>query len=708
MEKPVYLTNTGKTMMLNALSGQTIAFTNFAVGNGVIENPTEADIKAMTALVSPVIPDISITSGTEQNAYVRLRGEFSSQDEFITFGWSELGIYACGQGNQSFTGDGTTATFAITNTTYMVYYIEMTESGSTSVVPEEDYTFDTATNSVVFDTAPASGSTIKVYFPDMTDKKLFAYGYDENAKEVRHTDESSVAQVYEIEEVFSIDDNASIVIKLDTTNSYVTSAEFENHVNDKNNPHEVTAEQIGITGDAGTVVVNNMKPSFTIAENLQDITSGDTISTLFGKIARAIRYLRTTVANHIANRNNPHNVTYIQTGAAAASHTHDASAIVSGTIPISRGGTGVTTLAELQALVAGGGGKVSVEYYIGNDNSNRETIIWRTAKEFTSAPIFAAVLPSFVQGSASIISTGLFSIVSPSHTHLVGTSPYLRLAPGEESAYGLLEVANTCAPGGTSSESTYDFNLLNRPYVLIYALEDRRSSFTYGTDSDVSSLIDAARRGSIDLQRDAGWRVGDTRKIHIDGFTYYREDGNRVTWQAHDIDIVITEFGDYNSSGSLFQFDFYENIEEDMMYPASEEPFNVKYGESGMYQYTMPALVNALPSWLKSRLLTFTVVATSSQAGVENVPNNKLALRSSTEVLGPNFGGSAEGSWVQLYRESPSLKEKLCAREGTSTCAWWLRTATAACFTLISKSGTPDTANGVQGANFGVAPFGCL
>lgn len=48
---------------------------------------------------------------------------------------------------------------------------------------------------------------------------------------------------------------------------------------------------------------------------------------------------------------NPHNVTYSQVGAAAANHTHSASEITSGTFPIERGGTGVSTYEALMALL---------------------------------------------------------------------------------------------------------------------------------------------------------------------------------------------------------------------------------------------------------------------------------------------------------------------------------------------------------------------
>ncbi len=70
------------------------------------------------------------------------------------------------------------------------------------------------------------------------------------------------------------------------------------------------------------------------------------------------------------NDKSAHSVTLLQAGAAAASHTHSVSDFISGTLPISKGGTGVTTLAELEELL---GHKIVFGYFIG-DGSTRMDI----------------------------------------------------------------------------------------------------------------------------------------------------------------------------------------------------------------------------------------------------------------------------------------------------------------------------------------------
>ena len=57
-----------------------------------------------------------------------------------------------------------------------------------------------------------------------------------------------------------------------------------------------------------------------------------------------------------------------------------------------------------------------------------------------------------------------------------------------------------------------------------------------GSDAEVAAVLAAAAAGTIDLQQDAGWSVGDVRLIHVDAFT----GGNGVTCPAQDVYIAIS------------------------------------------------------------------------------------------------------------------------------------------------------------------------
>lgn len=242
----------------------------------------------------------------------------------------------------------------------------------------------------------------------------------------------------------------------------------------------------------------------------------------------------------------------------------------------------------------------------------------------------------------------------------------------------------------------------------------RLVSWTYGSDEDVAAMIDAAHQGLIDLQEDAGWRVGEFRTIHVDAWT----GGGNVSHAAVDIKIAISQFGDYNECGSVLQFDFLESFPEKQRMTASNT--NVGgYSATEMYTTTLPALVEALPSWLKTRLKTFSVVATEGNQSttLETIGNNKLALRSASEVRAtPNasYFPVSEGSEVQFYQTTPDSSSggtRYRYKAGTSSTDGWLLRSPAmgstSYFGYINSYGT-DGATSPATASYYVAPFGCL
>lgn len=242
----------------------------------------------------------------------------------------------------------------------------------------------------------------------------------------------------------------------------------------------------------------------------------------------------------------------------------------------------------------------------------------------------------------------------------------------------------------------------------------RLVSWTYGSDEDVAAMIDAAQQGLIDLQEDAGWRVGEFRTIHVNAWT----GGGSVSHAAVDIKIAISQFGDYNECGSVLQFDFFELFPEKQRMAASST--NVGgYSATEMYTTTLPALVEALPSWLKTRLKTFSVVVTKGNQSttLETIGNNKLALRSASEVRAtPNasYFAVSEGSEVQFYRATPDSASggtRYKYKAGTASMEGWLlrspATNSTSYFGYINYSGTDSTST-PSSASYYLAPFGCI
>jgi len=230
-------------------------------------------------------------------------------------------------------------------------------------------------------------------------------------------------------------------------------------------------------------------------------------------------------------------------------------------------------------------------------------------------------------------------------------------------------------------------------------------SFTYGSDAEIATMIDAARAGTIDLQTDGGWSVGDMRAIEIAAFT----GGNNVSHDAQTIDIAIASFDDYNGCGCLFQFDFIEALAKSQRMNASNT--NVGgYGATEMYNTTLPALAAALPSWMTSRMKTFSVLASAGNQSdtIETVTGNKLALRSEVEIFGNHANSKdGEGSVIPLYKYGgPRTKRQ--GRNGSAS-GWWERSpcgSVSGNFCNVYGNGSA-TSSGASGAG-GVAPFGCI
>ena len=86
-------------------------------------------------------------------------------------------------------------------------------------------------------------------------------------------------------------------------------SDFIAHVANTSNPHSVTKSQVGLS-NVPNVTTNNQTPTYTEATSLTKLTSGEVLSTAFGKISKAI----TDLIAHIGNSSNPHGVTKAQVG----------------------------------------------------------------------------------------------------------------------------------------------------------------------------------------------------------------------------------------------------------------------------------------------------------------------------------------------------------------------------------------------------------
>lgn len=316
------LTAAGKNLLLRALTGETINFTKIQIGNGAAQNPAEA-----TALSNPVLT-VQLSSITAGDEYVTLTATFTNGSVTSGFHITEAGFFAEDPDNE-----GTELLYAIGN--------------------EDTSTAD--------------------YVPNNTNRIL----------------------EMQFDALIFIGDAENVTAAISGSLVYATAAELATHTGDATNPHGVTKAQVGL-GSVPNVATNDQTPTYADATVLTTLSSGEKVSTAFGKIKLAI----TNLINHINNRSNPHGVTASQVGAAASSHTHSATNINSGTLSVLRGGTGMAN------PLAGGLLK-------GNGSNACDTVRGTGAlySPYTGAPTFGT-LPISMGGTGVTSQAALLSLVS--------------------------------------------------------------------------------------------------------------------------------------------------------------------------------------------------------------------------------------------------------------------------------------------------------
>lgn len=176
---------------------------------------------------------------------------------------------------------------------------------------------------------------IGVFAEDATlGKGLFAYVNQENDSEPVYSENSNKLKENQISVQIIVDDAENVTASVKSL-VYATKQELEDHVKNYENPHRVTADQIGL-GKVENTTVADAAVKFTAAKEMVNIESGEKVATIFGKIYTALKALLA----HLTDYKNPHRVTPVDIKAAAEGHLHSAADIKTGTLAVIRGGTG--------------------------------------------------------------------------------------------------------------------------------------------------------------------------------------------------------------------------------------------------------------------------------------------------------------------------------------------------------------------------------
>ena len=138
---------------------------------------------------------------------------------------------------------------------------------------------------------------------------LYAYANAGEFPAYIPTDSSNSFERITLRVLVAVGDAENIEAVIGEFAGYATKEELSGHTLDKSNPHEVTAEQVGL-GNVANVTTENLAPEFGTSAKLTNILSGDTFSVICGKVKRAIGDLIT----HLS-ATNPHNITAATIGA---------------------------------------------------------------------------------------------------------------------------------------------------------------------------------------------------------------------------------------------------------------------------------------------------------------------------------------------------------------------------------------------------------
>lgn len=362
-------------------------------------------------------------------------------------------------------------------------------------------------------TAQFSNSSITSGF-HITEAGFFAKDPDDSTKEILYAlgneDESSADYVpdkgnrileMQFDALIFIGDAENVSAAISSSLVYASKEDFDKHTADKNNPHSVTKQQVGL-GNVPNLAPSDQVPTFTEATTLANIVSGEKASTLFGKIKLAISKL----IDHLNNRSNPHNTTAAQVGAAAKSHTHNAQDINAGTLSPLRGGTGISNPKNGALL-------------IGNNSTKLLALNWSGAlySDGTNNPE-SGVLPVRYGGTGQTSLTGLATALT-----------------GVNGGLGKIVTGTYTGTGGygTSNKKTLTFTA--PPKLLVVMPATNTTNGQYGGFVAVRGIA-SSRAGGIMDDVSGSW-----------GQLYFSWDGNSVSWYSS-----ANEYTQQNNSGMTY------------------------------------------------------------------------------------------------------------------------------------------------------------
>ena len=153
---------------------------------------------------------------------------------------------------------------------------------------------------------------------------LYAYANAGNEAAVVPPESGDMTVQETFHMVVAVGDAEQVTATLGEYSGYASKQDLKDHIDDHNNPHHVTAEQVGL-GNVPNVAPANQKPVFSNAYIMKSDGSYDVQNVASGeKMGGILRKIRTAIAAFIAHLSakNPHNISAADISAAAKDHKH--------------------------------------------------------------------------------------------------------------------------------------------------------------------------------------------------------------------------------------------------------------------------------------------------------------------------------------------------------------------------------------------------
>lgn len=315
----IVTTEAGLQLLAAAVAGGTVTFTVIKTGSGTYA-ATE-NLVAVTDLRS-VRQTFGVSSVTRTGAQVKLRSVLTNDNISEGYRMTEIGLYA----KNPNTGADILYAIIIAESGFADYFPPF-EQAPASITMEFFIELTEVESGVTFTVEAMEGALVPVEsFNEHVSSEIHITAAERTAWNAKLGDtgnaSDTTAAFTEATTLAALTTGSKLSVLFGTLAKAVSS--LISHLANTSNPHTVTKAQVGL-GNVPNVATNEQTPTYTAASANTALTSGEALSTAFGKIAKAISSLISHLADSVSHITAAERTTW--NSKANGTHTHTKSQI---------------------------------------------------------------------------------------------------------------------------------------------------------------------------------------------------------------------------------------------------------------------------------------------------------------------------------------------------------------------------------------------